>query len=171
MRVRRGYSLIELVMLIVSTSLILGLCAGILHALLKVDRSGRAHVAGLSREARLSGLLRADVRAARHVLPAAAADTLSLALDDDHVVEYHVQRGELVRVDRIRDTIRNQDAFTLPRGGSVQFEVDPGDEATLVRLVTAKPQAAIDTYSGRPTRIEAVLGQGRRFEPVGKSSK
>jgi hypothetical protein len=168
MKRRRGVVLVELVMLVALGSVLMGLSAGLLHALLKVDRSGRAHLAGLARETRLAQLFRADVRAARRPVGATPAESLALDLGDGHTVEYRLQNKELLRFDRVKDTIRNQDAFPLPPGGSTRFEVEPRGPITLVRLVIARAPATTGLTVRRETRIEAVLGQEHRFEIVEK---
>jgi type II secretory pathway pseudopilin PulG len=167
MKRRRGFSLIEMVMLITVASIVLGLCAVTLQLLIKVDRSGRSHIAGLAREAHLARIFRADVRAARGAT-SAAPNTLMLELDDDDRVEYRLEGKEVLRVERVRDAIRNQDAFPLPRGGSARFDVEPLESLSVVRLIIARAPAAPDLPAGRATHLEGVLGQDHRFDTIEK---
>jgi hypothetical protein len=168
MKRRRGVVLIELAMLVVLGSVLLGLTAGLLHALLTVDRSGRAHLAGLARESRLAGLFRADVRAARRPVGNAPGETLTLELGDEQTVEYRLQNKTLLRFNRVRDKIRNQDAFPLPPGGAARFEVEARGPIRVARIVIARAPATAGLTVRRETRIESVLGQEHRFEIVEK---
>jgi prepilin-type N-terminal cleavage/methylation domain-containing protein len=163
MKRRPGFSLLELLMVIMVGSVLLGLSAGLLHALLKVDRSGRAHLAGLAREARLAHLFRLDVRAAHRGWTVDKAGKLALDLGDDHTVEYVAQGKELHRVERMRDAVRNQDAFALPRDGAVRFDIEPRGPITVVRLAIERAPATVDSVTRRATQIESVLAQDHRF--------
>jgi len=60
---RGGYAIIELLIVMTSLVVIFGLCVALIHALLKLDRSSRAHLAEASTRDRFVRQFRSDARA------------------------------------------------------------------------------------------------------------
>ena len=68
-RRRRGYALIEVMVVITITAVMLGLCAGMIHLLMRLDRSGRSTAEEAADLARLARDFRADAHASSPVDP------------------------------------------------------------------------------------------------------
>ena len=55
-----GFTLIETVLVVGAISVILGLCGGLLHVMLRLDRAGRAHLVETATVGRLARQFRQD---------------------------------------------------------------------------------------------------------------
>src|SRR3954462_486223 len=101
---RAGFTLIEMVLVIGAMSIVLGLCAGTIHALLRVHRSSREHLNDVTTVGRLALQFRRDARAATGAKAIGdegeAAEGLELALPDGMTITYRADRDGLIRVER-----------------------------------------------------------------------
>src|SRR5262249_7667548 len=79
--VRRGYSLVEIVLAMGAVAIVLGLCAGLLHVLLRLDRTGRTHLVESATIGRLARQFREDVHASRRAVASAAGDAPAAMLE------------------------------------------------------------------------------------------
>lgn len=151
---RRGASLIELMVIMSSLSVVLGLCAVLLHGLLKLDRSGRAAVDDTTTLARLARRFRQDVRAAEKARPETPTK-LVLTGDDGGSVTYHLVGARLLREDRRGETLRAREGYNLGRLGPLSFDAADG----LVRLRLARSGGT--GLARPPVGVDAVLGKDR----------
>src|SRR5689334_610049 len=78
---RRGFSMIEVVLVLGGVSIILGLCAGLLHVMLRLERAGRLHLAETVTVGRLAHQFRQDVHAALRARPAVQDESLAAKLE------------------------------------------------------------------------------------------
>ena len=152
---RRGSSLLEILVLLGTTALMLGLCAALIQVLLRVDRAGRADYVEASEASRLALAFRADVRSAIVARP--TENALELDGPDGPIARYRIEPGSVVRVRPGGGESGRRDAFRLPRLESAEgaFAIDDRDGRTFVSL----------TFAGPGDRVEAALGADRRFEP------
>jgi prepilin-type N-terminal cleavage/methylation domain-containing protein len=166
MRSRRGYSLIEMLVVITVGSLMLGLCVGTIHMILKLDRGGRTQVTERAARARLAQYFRADVRAALRTEPATGrSERLSLFLPEQRVVEYKIEPGRVLRVRTEAGTLKNRDAFSLPRKSVARLEVEDRAGRTFAGLVVEDQERATpSTARAGQFRVEGVVGKDHRFE-------
>jgi prepilin-type N-terminal cleavage/methylation domain-containing protein len=150
---RRGFSLIEMMVVISAGAVLLGLCVVLIHTLLRLDRTSRARmseglaVGGLARD------FRDDVRAARSarlLSDSARAGRLELFLPDGRTVSYRTRDGELVRLETLDGEPDRIERYHV----SARPELKPLGNRTLVGL----------SLGPRDLRIEAVLGLDRRFD-------
>jgi hypothetical protein len=134
---RRGYSLIEIVLVIGSVWVVLVLCALLLHALLRLDRAGRSDLTESFTISRLARQFRADVRAATEAQPDAKG--LNLTRADGRSIVYRAEARRLVREESEAGSVRRREAFSLSRlakaglekrGGFVRLTLDPPDQET-----------------------------------------
>lgn len=169
---RRGFTLIELIVVIMASTLMLGLCVGLIHILVKLDRAGHVQLNQHASLARLARAFRGDVRAAIAVDPAAPSagpgQRLVLKRPDDRAVEYRIEANALIRTERDGDKVRNQDAFPIPRRDAARIDVRSLETQTVVGLSFEARSDKKDAGSLRGYRVESVLGQDHRFEAKGK---
>jgi prepilin-type N-terminal cleavage/methylation domain-containing protein len=168
---RSGYTLVEMLVVIAMTTLLLGLCAGLIHTLVGVDRGGRSHLAEAESLARLARQFRADVRAAIAVAPSAGEPgrgiPLELALPEQRRVAYRVDASAVVRVVQQEGHARRQDRFRLPRRSAARLMVERDHGATIVSLVFDRELGPSGSAALRASRIDAALGRDHRFEGGG----
>lgn len=173
-RTRAGFTLIEMVLVIGATSIILGLCAGTLHALLGVHRSSREHLADATTVGRLALQFRRDARAATgaKVIGDAgpAAKGLELTLPDGETIAYRADEGGLIRAESRPDEDGRRDQFFLPRRGATGFEVADDRGASLAVLILTRPAGG--TRIGehiRDLRIEGHVGRDEQLRKGGRA--
>ena len=158
---RRAFTLMEMLVVLTVGSVMLGISVGMLHLLLRSERTGRDRVHRAAVSARLAEQFRADAAAAaRHVPIEAPSPTLcQFVLPGDRTVTYWELPEEVRREERIADKPVRQESYTLPDGCSVAVTVN-GDPTLVSLVVTHKntPPAA-----GRAMRVMALLGKDHRF--------
>lgn len=164
---RRGASLIELMLVIGGVTIVLGLCAGLLHALLRLDRSGRSAIHDTATVARLARRFRQDARAADAAKPREGKEVpaaLEFTTADGPNVTYRVEGKRLLREEAAGKTVQRRESYAVDRLGPVAFGVD----AARVRLVLSRRPTRPDA-PGRPAvRVEATLGKDKALsEPKG----
>jgi prepilin-type N-terminal cleavage/methylation domain-containing protein len=168
---RRGYNLIEMIVVMTIGTVLMGIGVTLLAVLLKAEQNGRSHVEHNASLARLDDQFRGDVHAAA-VRPAADQKQLGVwqwTLADGHAVKYACKPGVVDREEWDENKIIGRDSFYLPKDASATIAVEAKGAAACVRLVVilAEPPAA----DGREIRIEALLGRDRRLMHDDKSEK
>jgi prepilin-type N-terminal cleavage/methylation domain-containing protein len=168
MRRRRGFTLIEVIVVMMAGALVLGLCVGLIHLLVGLDRAGRAHMNERTAVARLAQTFRDDVRAAVAAEPAAGAGgpgrRLVLKRPDGREVEYLVEEGAVLRAEREGEKVRHRDTFRLSRREAARLDVQPSEGLTVVALGFEARADRKDKGAYHAYRVESVLGQDHRFE-------
>src|SRR4051812_17433877 len=144
MGTRAGFTLIEMVLVIGATSIILGLCAGTLHALLGVHRSSREHLADATTVGQLALQFRRDARAATGAKvigdTGQAAKGLELTLAEGETIAYRGDKDGLIRTESRTGKGGRRDQFFLPRRGKPGFEVADDRGTTLAVLILPRPE-------------------------------
>ncbi len=164
-RRRRGTTLIEMLALITVLSILLGLCGGMIHLLMKLDRSGRVASDEAADLARLARDFRSDVHASTPAGPTTPApDRLDLTLDG-RTVEYQVRPGDVLRTLRDGDKIRRRETYRRPARASVRFALATDGTPPMASIVVDREGGGKDGSLYRDLRIDAVIGSDRRFSP------
>ena len=92
-RARRGFTLVELLVVIGGVAVTLGMCVALIQSLLRLDRGARLHLAETSAVGRIGHQFRQDVRAASRAKEDASRLELALAAPDERIVEYEERTG------------------------------------------------------------------------------
>lgn len=161
-RRRSGYALIELLLVISSLAVVMGLCMALLHALLKLDRSARSHLAEASSRDRLARQFRQDARASSRFEPKSATapqDRIELLRPDGRVVLYRAREGHLVRTERSGDSNVRSESYNLPSRGIARFSVHVQDGSSFASLVLPRKKNPVGGERSHEIRIEAHLGK------------
>ncbi len=153
---RRGFTLIEMILVIGSVSVILAICGSLLHVLLRLDRSGRESLGDSVTLTRLARQFRQDVRAARAV-DLGKEQQLELARSDGPPIIYHLDKGLLLREERKGDDVRRREAYSLTRLGPLRFESD----GSWIRLILSRHPAHPAATVRPAVIIEARLDKDR----------
>jgi prepilin-type N-terminal cleavage/methylation domain-containing protein len=163
---RRGYALVEVLVVMTIVATMLTLCAGMIHLLLKLDhanRSGSEVAADLSRLARD---FREDAHASGSVdPPGQAVDRLTMPIADKKTVEYQIRPKDILRTVREGEKVRRYEVYRTPARAVVRIERTNDGPRTFLCLVIDRPLDGRDDSLYRYYRIEAELGKDRRMTP------
>lgn len=151
---RRGYNLVELLVVISIGSMILGSVAVMLHGMYRADRGARSDLESSVNLDRFAARFRADA----HAAASAEVKDAALVFKDgaERSVEYKYVSGQVERTVRSGNETEHRDSFRLSSDVAVQWNVEKGE--------TAFVSALIERTEGKLSRMEARLGSDRRFE-------
>ena len=114
---RRGYSLIEMIVVMTVGATLMGIAVTLLGVLLQAERDGRTHIGQNASLNRLADQFRRDVHAAAANLPPRRTTPESppggSIWPAGHSVWYVAGRDEIVREERIGRTILRQESYTF----------------------------------------------------------
>jgi hypothetical protein len=162
---RRGYALMELLIVITALMIMLGLGVGLIHALLKLDRAGRAHLTEVTTRGRLARRFREDVRAASRVEAtrdqSGRAVTLHLEHPDGPPVAYRAEPRRVVREQpgEDKESQTRREVYRLRGPGSPRFDV--GDDG-FIGLLLPDASSFAPADDRREFRIDARIGKDPR---------
>lgn len=167
-RGRRGASLIELMLIVGSTTMILSLCGVFLHLVMRIDRSGRAALADGHTAAGFARQFRRDVHAARSAKasdgPAGAVD---LAAADGPTVRYEATRFGVERRETSGESVVRRELYRLDNLDGADFRVDgPTVVASIrrvpdVKSISPRPEYRVEARLGRDDNWADARGAGR----------
>lgn len=166
MRVRgskRGFTLIEVTVLMTAVAVMLGLCVVVLQLALRLETDARGRFDRANVLNRLAERFRADVHGARGVdFDPEQPETLRVDSALGRSIEYRIQgAGEVGRVESEGDKIVHRDEFRAPQVAEARLELREIDGRRFAVL-------SVETQT-RPDRIDPA----RRLEilaMVGKSA-
>lgn len=146
MKRRRGFSLVELLVVIAVSSTIVALSVGLLHLLMQMQRDARDQLRGRMTLQRLTDQFRDDAHAAMQLRPVQAANESSgpaweLQLGPDHRIEYRVEEATLVRTEHAGGDVLGRESYLLPEGATVSLDVDDEKGVKLASLRIAANQS------------------------------
>ena len=165
MSCRRGYSLIELLLVMWAGMVLLGLSVFLLQVLLRIDGAARDQAAQLRARSRLLVQLRDDVHQAVGITDLdSARPAIELELPNAGRVEYGAIPGGIRRTESTAGKTQERDEFVVGKGTEVRFEVIEEHGARLVRTTLKRSDERV-----RPglllvsdARLSADLDAGRR---------
>jgi hypothetical protein len=165
-----------MVLAIGAVAIVIGLCAGMLHVLLRLDRTARSHLVETTTIGRLARQFRQDAHAARDAHRGAArngpAAKLDLVLSGDRSVTYEMRDGSLLRREHGGDTAGRLEAYRLPCCREALFVVQAQDGAVWVQLRLRRgPEIDAAAGASRPSprqdlAIDARVGRDLDRFPV-----
>jgi hypothetical protein len=127
-----------MVLAIGAVAIVLGLCGGMLHVLLRLDRTARSSLVETATNGRLARQFRQDVHAARKANPSGgengAAPKLDLALPGDRTITYEMRTRSLVRRECQGATALRHETYMLPVCREGDFVVEAQEGKVWVRL-------------------------------------
>jgi prepilin-type N-terminal cleavage/methylation domain-containing protein len=113
---RPGFSLIEMVLAMGALAIVLGINAGLLHLLIRLDRAGRSHAAGAAK---------VDAEGRR----------IALTLGDDRSATYEAQDDSpLVRTEYHRTAVARRESYAFHSPRAVRFSAHDHDGHTWATL-------------------------------------
>ncbi len=162
---RRGYSLIELIVVMTVGATLVGIAVTLLGTLLQADRAVRSHHEQNAMLDRLAERFRRDAHAAEGP-PAVEKNAEGepawrFVLPDGHDVWYVLSSAEVVREERNGKAIVRQESYLLPEDCVVAVAVADSAVPSIVSLLIAP--ADVSLRPGHEIRIDAALGRDHRF--------
>lgn len=178
MKRRRGYTLIEMLVVIAAGSAMMAVAMGLLHLLLQLERGAREEVGQQTALDRLADRFRRDAHAAERFATLEVAEAAGVqvperpagtpgwqfSLDENPTVEYRAGRRELIRTQRAGEDAVAQESYVLPSGATVSIERVGEAAPGIVRLRVA-PGGVQPLTIWRGTCVDAELAKDRRFLP------
>jgi prepilin-type N-terminal cleavage/methylation domain-containing protein len=166
-RRRRGYTLLEVAIVVTILSMVVVLATTTLTTLFRIERQFAGDAAQSQTIARLASQLRTDAHAA---ISTTTAEGCELALADGRTIRLAFASPAVTREVFRGDKIEHRDAFLLPRSATATFSSLPQDRGQLIRLTIA-PKEGVPSSRAPPVRslaIEvAVNVQGRTLNEGG----
>jgi len=166
-RSRRGFTIIELLVVITGVAIMLGLCAITLRLLMQLGVDGQARLTGAVALERLSRQLRDDVHACQAAeLVADLKDPfkpagLRLKMELDHSVTYEAHDGSVVRDESRSGKAVRHESYSLPPRRVARFEERQEAAHRLVALVVARVAGKSRTDPPSPLEVVALPGKDR----------
>jgi hypothetical protein len=171
---RRGFSLIEVVLVIGGVAMLLGMSTGLLHLMLRLDRVGRSHYAETATIGRLSRQFRQDVRAA---VGTKASDPdegplakLELVMSEGHVVSYESRERGLTRTERQGESVRRREGYALPSCAGPRFLVRKDDDRVWVSLRLPRVAEPRPESLRHVLNVDALMGRDHRWSKPEETS-
>jgi prepilin-type N-terminal cleavage/methylation domain-containing protein len=155
---RRGYTLIELMLVIVLVSLVLGSVAALLGGAFRANRTMQNHRSAMHAVQRLAEQFREDIHGAASV--EAVDQKLAINLPEEKIAVYELKQNIVERTVTSAGKVVHRDGFDLPPGGTAVFETPASEGNRLASLIVTYPLGAMQPeHSDRRTlRIEAASG-------------
>jgi hypothetical protein len=156
--------MLEMMVVITVIIVMLGLCAGLIHLLLRLDRGSRGSADQARDIARLATDFRADAHAALPTISTEGSpETLTLTMADSQTVEYRVRPNDILRTRFDGDEVLHYDRYQRPVNASIRFESTREGSTTLATLVIDRPLDGKEDSLYRDFRIVAEVGRNRRL--------
>jgi type II secretory pathway pseudopilin PulG len=163
---RRGWSLLELMVVITTVTTLLGFSAALVAQLMRFGKGERALVVAAANLERLGRDLRNDARAATR--PSELSETrLVLTLAEGRSIEYLVRPADVLRTILRAGKTEAFDTYKLPTGTLARFEAGRDGTTPTIALSLRLDPDANPSKAGEPAyrdyRIEAVPGRDARL--------
>lgn len=159
---RRAFTLVELSVVIATSSIIMSSLAVSLHLMYRADRGVRDELAASAMLLRLSAQFRNDAHAAHSIVKQEnadddpAGDSLIMNLSDGQRIEYYYSAGSVQRVKRRGEERIHRDGFRLQPKARVQLLVRDDRDVQLAAVVISQQRPASEQLP--VYRIEAAIG-------------
>jgi hypothetical protein len=170
---RRGISLIELLVVMSSVSIVLGLCAVTIQLLFRLNADGHARLSASASFARLATQFREDIHACDDVaiLPAAKGVTkpgdpkavANLRLTDgaQMVITYEARDGRVARVAPAAGKMSGHESYVVGKGNVVTFEHRDEGSLRFVVMIMSRQVGKGQIEPPRPIEVLALQGKDR----------
>ena len=170
---RRGISLIELLVVMSSVAIVLGLCAVTIQLLFRLNADGHARFSASASFARLASQFREDIHASDRValLPAAkagagpgepkAATSLRLTRGPQTVITYEAREGRVARVETASGTMKGHESYVVGKSNMVAFERRDERSLRFVVMVMSRKVGKDALEPPRPLEVLALQGKDR----------
>jgi prepilin-type N-terminal cleavage/methylation domain-containing protein len=157
---RRGFTLVELVVVMTAVAVILTATSVLMHFVLQMDTEVRQRTHTVATVGRLAEQFRRDVHQARgEAVLAGDHHAAELHLPGGRIVKWRVdEQRRLIRTEQARGIADREDSFTLPQGTTAGLESQSQGAARVVTIRiespdTGGPSLAIAALASRDERL------------------
>ena len=169
-RMRRGVSLVEMIVVIAVASALTGIAVSLLLVLFRAEQSGRTQIGQAESFQQFADQFRRDVHAAGDAsVQGKDRQRCKFEFANHVIVRYMTDAHSIWREEQRFSTNLRMEPYTLPQDSTVTIEVDRAASPPVVSLMI-KPKEA-SQRPGREFRIDAVLGRDLRFAVEEKEAK
>lgn len=158
---RRGYLLIEMLIVLTVGSVLMGVAVGVLHLLLRTEQTGRNRAPQATIVARLAEQFRNDANDAVRQVSDAGKSQWQFVLPDNRVVTYQTQSNAVEWSESAVEKTVRRESYVLPSDWSAAIAMHDTAKPPQATLVISE-RSGIDKAE-REVRIKAVLGRNHRF--------
>jgi type II secretory pathway pseudopilin PulG len=181
--ISRGFSLIELLVVMTGVAVILGLCAVTIQALIRVNADAQARLSASATFARLASQFREDVHASDDAqIPAdpklggnpgeaRATATLRLTRDPQRVITYEVRDGRVARLESTSGKTSRHESYRIGNRNVVVFERRDEGPRRFVAMVMSRDAGKGQLEPPRPLEVLALQGKDRPAAPRTKGDQ
>ncbi|MDR3638653.1 MAG: type II secretion system protein [Isosphaeraceae bacterium] len=172
-RLRRGYSLIEMLIVISGIAILFGMSVGMIHMLLRLDRGNRARIGEKTTISRLAHALRRDAHAAvaARRVEAEGHEGVAFDLGKGHKVDYVDEGGRLVRHETAPGETPRREAYRLPSRGRPKLELrEEAGQRWAILTLDRNPNAQ-EIAPARPVVVEAWIGKDAGLARAGEGRR
>lgn len=171
---RRGFTLIELIVVLSGTAIMMLIGVGTLHTLLRSERGTTGNLVYSQAAARLSTQLREDIHEATAAEPSEQGTQLQLLCPDNRRIVFTQNSGEIFRLEATGNTTQRRETYQKRVGVSANFSTldDGGNRIIRMEFVRELPIGQTSTMAASqavrpkspPWSVEAVLAKDHRFD-------
>ncbi len=159
-RRRAGFSLVEMLTTIAVLTILLGMCAGLIRVLLKLDQAGRVAMDTANDQVRLARTLRDEAhRSTSATARTLQADHLALTLPEGETVDYTIRPRDVLRELRQGGKVRRREVYRMPPRSSARFEAATESSRSVISLIIPQSPGSLEPA----TRIDAEVGRFARL--------
>jgi prepilin-type N-terminal cleavage/methylation domain-containing protein len=168
---RRGLTLIEMVVTISVAAVLTGLAISVLLVMYRVEQNGRTQLAQAKSLERLADQFRQDVHAAVGETVATEKEPQHWRFDlpEKRIVQYKIADGTISREDSTDAQNVRRESYTLPKDSTVAVSVDRTTNPAVVSLTIEPNQDSLRPHY--PLRVDALQGRDLRFSERRKEGK
>jgi prepilin-type N-terminal cleavage/methylation domain-containing protein len=159
-RGRRGYALVELLVVMSVNSVLIAVAVALLCTLLRSGHEGQYHYERTTALMRLADQFRGDIAAARDasVIAGSSAKSLQLSGPNDITVELTCDGDRICRIEKEGSALRRREAYRLVNLSQAEFIVSELKLVTLVLIFRDDARGIGDIW-----RIDAQLAKDWRY--------
>jgi prepilin-type N-terminal cleavage/methylation domain-containing protein len=162
---RRGFTLIEALVVITVVGSLLGICAVLIQLLWRLNADAQVRANAMTTLERLGRQLRQDAHRSATVTlegkAAARSRRLLLLPSPRRTIAYEKGRAEVLRTESEGATIVRREGYVLPEGGDARFELRTEGPRRLVVIVVSQKGSPKALEPAPPMEVLAVLGTER----------
>ncbi len=161
---RRGFTLIEMLVVITGVSVLLGVCAVTIQLLMRVSSDAQARRSASVALGRLAEQFREDVHGSDDAqIPPSGG--LRLSRRPGVTITYTAREGRVERVEAAGSQASRYETYALGKGGSAAFRRRDDGPRRFLSLVVSRNVGTGRPDPPRPIEILALLGKDRPEPP------
>ena len=168
MKHRRGFTIIEMLVVISISTVLMGMGILLLHVLLKHQNTGREHLQSCRNINRLAEQFRRDVHATREISAGGKEGIMEIqpTSAEGTTIRWQCFAGRIERTERQGDKIMGRESYLLWPATEAALQLQSQPDASVACIIISPKQQAGELYRGHAMRIETLVGLDSRLAKV-----